>query len=86
MDYFFSVEWVWVFGLQPKARFNVSIVNYGVMDGVGDPGRLVSLVASLLKELFPNKSCGKRYYVCTTIKHSGELVSSQFFSRKQGVI
>jgi hypothetical protein len=86
MVYFFSVGWDWVFGLQPKARFNGSVVSYDVMDGVGDSGRLVSLVASLLKELFPNKSSGKRYYVCTAIKRIGELVSSQFLSRKQGVI
>lgn len=67
MDYFFSIEWVWVFGLEPKARFNGSVVSYDVMDGVGDSGRLVSLVVSLLKELFPSKSSGKRYYVCTAL-------------------
>lgn len=41
MDYFFSVEWICVFGLQPKARFNGSIVglgtSYDVMEGVLPP-------------------------------------------------
>lgn len=67
MDYFFSVEWVWVFGLQPKARFNVSIVSY---DGYGWCGGFRAFgfpCSEPFNELFPNKSSGKRYYVCTKI-------------------